>query len=129
MPSGRKPVPLLSFSMPSPPPGASTSMIEIIFGVVLPWLLVAVGCWLFYQLVRQNGRILLRLQALEERLGQLGAAPAAAPPVALPAGTPAPDFELPDLAGGHRALAQFRGRPVLLIFFNPQCGFCTQMAP
>src|SRR5439155_20420310 len=36
-------------------------------------------------------------------------------------------FELPDLQGGRRALSDFRGRRVLLIFFNPRCGFCTRM--
>src|SRR4029077_11883844 len=25
-------------------------------------------------------------------------------------------------------LSEFRGRDVLLIFFNPKCGFCTKMA-
>ena len=43
-------------------------MIAIVFGMVLPWLLIALGTWLGYQLVRQNGRILLRLESIEERL-------------------------------------------------------------
>ena len=42
-------------------------MTAIVFGTVLPWLLIAVGTWLGYQLVRQNGRILLRLEAIEKR--------------------------------------------------------------
>ena len=46
----------------------------------------------------------------------------------LPVGSVAPDFELPDLTGARRKLAEFRGRDVLLIFFNPKCGFCTKMA-
>ncbi len=107
-------------------------MAQIIFGTVLPWLLLAVGCWLGYQLLRQNGRILVRLEMLQGQLGQLRAAlveeTAPPPPRGLPLGSPAPDFELPDLAEGRQSLAQFRGRKVLLIFFNPQCGFCTKMA-
>jgi peroxiredoxin len=109
-------------------------MSVILFGILLPWLFVGFGCWLGYQLLRQNGRLLLRLEALEQRLSQLPAvAPSLRPPVApspegLPLGSVAPDFELPDLAGGRKALADFRGRRLLLIFFNPQCGFCTQMA-
>jgi peroxiredoxin len=99
----------------------------IVFGMALPWLLLALGCWLFYQVVRQNGRILLRLEAVEKRLGQLGEV--AARPTGLPVGSAAPDFDLPDLSGGHQALAQFRGRRVLLIFFGPRCGFCTKMLP
>ena len=43
-------------------------MLAIVFGTVLPWLLIAVGTWLGYQLVRQNGRILLRLESIEKRL-------------------------------------------------------------
>jgi peroxiredoxin len=42
---------------------------------------------------------------------------------------PAPAFELPDLNGRRRKLADFRGKNLLLIFFNPRCGFCTRMAP
>lgn len=42
-------------------------------------------------------------------------------------GTPAPDFSLPsDLDGGRIALADFRGRPVVLLFYpadwSPVCG-------
>jgi peroxiredoxin len=40
----------------------------------------------------------------------------------------APVFELPDLTGVRRKLSEFRGRDVLLVFFNPRCGFCTKMA-
>ena len=102
-------------------------MTTIIFGFVLPWLLLAAGIWLGYQLVRQNGRILLRLEAIEKRI--------AAPPSkerretgGLSIGSVAPDFELPDLAGVRRKLSEFRGKDVLLIFFGPKCGFCTKMA-
>jgi peroxiredoxin len=107
----------------------------IVFGIVLPWLAVGLGGWLGYQLLRQNGRLLLHLEALEKRLAQPATAPtaapspAAAPPSGLPLGSVAPPFELPDLAGERRALAAFRGRRLLLIFFNPLCGFCTRMAP
>ena len=31
----------------------------IFFGTILPWLLIAAGGWLGYQLVLQNGRILV----------------------------------------------------------------------
>src|SRR5947208_3244827 len=104
----------------------------VVVGIALPWVFVGFGCWLGWQLVRQNGRLLLRLEALEERLAQLSAppAPTAAPstPQGLPAGSLASDFELSDLEGNPHSLAEFRGRKALLIFFNPGCGFCTQMA-
>jgi peroxiredoxin len=47
----------------------------------------------------------------------------------LPAGTPAPDFCLPDLTGTERTLGEFRGRRVLLVFSDPDCGPCQAMAP
>ncbi|HEV3122692.1 MAG TPA: redoxin domain-containing protein, partial [Isosphaeraceae bacterium] len=103
------------------------------FGLLLPWLLIGVGCWLFYQLVRQNGRMLLRLESLEARLSQSAPSPASAPtaePVrGLAVGAKAPAFDLEDLSGRKRSLAQFLGRRVLLVFYNPGCGFCTQMLP
>ena len=101
----------------------------VLVGVVLTWLLVGVVCWLVYQLMRQNGRLLVRIEALEQRLGQVGMAPEPDRPRGLPVGSNAPAFELPDLDGGRVALEQFRGRRVLLIFFDPGCGFCRQMAP
>jgi peroxiredoxin len=102
-------------------------MTTLLFGTVLPWLLLAAGTWLGYQLVRQNGRILLRLEAIEKKLAPR--APAQRREAGgLPVGTLAPDFELPDLAGTRRKLSEFRGKDLLLIFFNPKCGFCTKMA-
>jgi peroxiredoxin len=103
-------------------------MTALVLGNVLPWLLIGVGTWLGFQLVRQNGRLLLRLESIEKRLAPRAEAkpPAAA---GLAVGTLAPDFELPDLTGDVHKLSEFRGKNVLLIFFNPNCGFCTKMAP
>lgn len=103
--------------------------------VALAWAIVAVGCWIGYQLIQQNGRILLHLESLEQQLSNLKlrnaqsipAVPSA--PAGLPIGAPAPAFELPDLAGQQHRLTEWRGRKLLLIFFNPGCGFCRQMAP
>ena len=48
------------------------------------------------------------------------------PAAILPAGTPAPDFELPVRYGQTLALRGFRGRPVVLVFYpadwSPVCG-------
>src|SRR5215208_2185855 len=99
-------------------------MMTIVFGTVLPWLLIAVGTWLAYQLVRQNGRILLRLEAIEKQIRLSEPKREAS---GLPLGTLSPDFELPDLGGVRHKLSEFRQQNVLLIFFNPQCGYCTKM--
>ncbi len=102
-------------------------MMTIVFGTVLPWLLIAIGSWLAHELVRQNGRILVRLQEIEQQLRPRAGANRQETG-GLPLGTVAPDFELPDLSGARRKLSEFRGQNVLLVFFNPQCGYCTKMA-
>lgn len=104
-------------------------MTAIVFGMTLPWLLIAVLTWLGYQLVRQNGRVLLRLEGFEQRLSMSRREPAKpSKPAGLPIGSPAPEFDLPDLTGKRHMLSDFRDQNVLLLFFNPQCGYCTKMA-
>jgi peroxiredoxin len=103
-------------------------MTALVFGTALPWVLMALGSWLGFQLVRQNGRLVVRLESIEKQL-----APRAdtkqREPSGLSVGTLAPDFELPDLGGARHKLSEFRDKNLLLIFFNPNCGFCTKMAP
>jgi peroxiredoxin len=120
------------------------------FGLGLLVPVVGYLGWFCYQLLRQNGRILQRLEALERQLQTQAVAadpmlaPSAPTPVlpeaipappeisrhpSLPVGSLAPDFTLPDLDGKPQTLSQWRGRPVLLIFFSARCGFCTEMAP
>ena len=100
----------------------------VIIALVLVWAVILVGAWLGWQLLRQNGRLLLRLDELEKRLDELEFG-GADEPEGLPLGTEAPAFELADLAGQRKSLAQLRGQPLLLIFFNPACGFCRELAP
>jgi len=102
-------------------------MTAVIFGMALPSLLLIAGGWLGFQLVRQNGRILLRLESIERRMTAKPVEPKREPEGLRP-GSVAPDFELPDLSGVKHKLAELRGRDVLLIFFNPKCGFCERMA-
>jgi peroxiredoxin len=89
-------------------------------------------CFFLYQLVRQQGRMLLRLDRLEDAIaraahqtttsGQSG-------PKGLPVGTPVQTFELPDLAGNSVSLSDFRGKRVLLLYWSADCGFCDLIAP
>ena len=83
-----------------------------------------------YQLVKQNGRIIARLDALEHRLEGGGdhSARSRLERGGLKAGTPAPQFELPEIGGGTVSLATFRGRRVLLVFSDPECGPCNEFA-
>ena len=47
----------------------------------------------------------------------------------LKVGTIAPAFRLPDLRGGTVAFEDYRGRRVLLVFSDPHCGPCEELAP
>jgi peroxiredoxin len=84
--------------------------------------------FLLYQIIKQQGRLLLRLDAIE---GQLGSrAPQARPePAGLPVGEAFQPLRLPDLDGNHRALEDFRGKKVLVVNWSPNCGFCVRIAP
>lgn len=91
--------------------------------------------WALVHVVRQHGRVLLRLKALEEAAAA-GPQPPAAPAAhthgrGLPVGQPAPEFSLVGLHGETMTLAALRssGRPVLLVFSDPGCGPCTALAP
>ena len=44
-------------------------------------------------------------------------------------GTPAPAFVLPDVYGNPVSLESYRGRRVLLVFSDPHCGPCQELAP
>jgi peroxiredoxin/uncharacterized membrane protein YphA (DoxX/SURF4 family) len=105
-----------------------------IVGIVAALLLlavVAVQGWLTQNLLRQNGRILLRLDRIEEALERGGLLTTDAPPGGLPVGSVAPAFELLDLEGGPVSLSSLRsaGKPVTLVSSDPDCGPCTALLP
>jgi peroxiredoxin len=47
----------------------------------------------------------------------------------LKAGAQAPEFTLENVNGGEVALTDYRGRDLLLVFSDPQCGPCTALLP
>jgi peroxiredoxin len=47
----------------------------------------------------------------------------------LPRGTEAPELELETLDGQMLSLHDYRGRPVLLVFSDPECGPCSALLP
>jgi thiol-disulfide isomerase/thioredoxin len=103
---------------------------------VVALALIAVEGWALFHLLQQNGRLLLRLDALEEAIesGQPAkpAAPATTGPIAgLKVGTPAPAFELPNLAGAQTSLADLMtpNTPTMLVFSDPGCGPCNALLP
>ncbi|MBA2557304.1 MAG: redoxin domain-containing protein [Chloroflexi bacterium] len=101
---------------------------------LLALALVAVEGWALIHLVSQNGRLLLRLDALEEARGlhPQGAVGTAGPSSAgLPVGSSAPAFSLSGLHGETITLDALRvvGKPVMLIFTDPKCGPCNALLP
>lgn len=91
--------------------------------------LILISLWLLvYQLIKQQGRILLRLDLLVPTTGEMISG-AQAQPSGLSVGTPIPPFSLPDLSRNEVSLEQFRGKLVLLVNWDPLCGFCEMIAP
>ena len=102
----------------------------IVMWVLLGALLLAMVslAWLLLQVLRQQGRLLLRVEALERHPGALET-PAGDPARGgLPPATTFPPFRLPDLEGEEVGLEDFETR-VLLVHWSPECGFCREIAP
>lgn len=111
--------------------------IELLIWVIMVALLAGEG-WLLFQVLRQQGRLLLRIEAIEVQLAAdsqvLQSATESIPtPVApgLPVGSPAPAFALSGIYGETLTLDSLRapGKPVLLIFSDPGCGPCSALMP
>jgi glycosyltransferase involved in cell wall biosynthesis len=60
--------------------GQKTSLRLVRGSFALIWSVIGLGCWIGYQLFLQNGRLLLRVEALEKRVEELGAKPEAGAP-------------------------------------------------
>lgn len=109
-------------------------ILGLVFAVLAIVAFVAQG-WFIVNLLRQNGRLLLRLEALEAKVGsgqpQPTPAPARTQVPGLPVGAQAPKFSLPQLDGKKLALDDLRGagKPVLLLFTDPNCGPCSALMP
>lgn len=96
-------------------------------------LALAVGeVWFLMLLLRQHGRLILRLDELEQRLAVGGGASAPAPSgPGLPVGAMAPAFSLPGVYGETLTLDALRaaGKPVVLLFTDPHCVPCNGLMP
>ena len=104
-------------------------------GLYVPLLGVLLLCQLalwavLYQVVKQQGRILLRL----DEVGSASAKPTelpvlhAPPPVGPKIGDTVAPFRLPSTAGHDVSLQDFQGKQVLLVNWSPGCGFCDMIA-
>jgi peroxiredoxin len=127
-------------------------MIVVIGGIGLA--LIAVEGWLLLMLLRQNGRLMLRVDEMETRLDALGERsdafdgedddedgfegfaserPGARAHAAagLPVGSPAPAFRLPGVHGETQTLEALLAPelPTALLFMDPHCGPCNALMP
>jgi peroxiredoxin len=136
-------------------PGAFTAFGDLIsdpavlglFGVLVLGVLTVQG-WLLVHLLRQSGRLLLRVEEWDVAgragttahglAGLTGPEPArpprpngSMPVMGLEVGIPAPSFELVDLDGESMTLDELLagGRPVVVLFSNPDCQGCAAMYP
>src|SRR5262249_47109247 len=121
----------------------SIDMVALLAAAVgVLFVLTAGLSWLVYGLLRQNGRILDRLEALEvpeagepamRRQGRVfvdrSLAASRINRDGLKPGVAAPAFSLPTVDGHTVALADYAGRRVLLVFSDPECGPCLEMLP
>jgi len=87
--------------------------------------LIAQG-FVLWQVLQQQGRLLLRIDQLEARPSPFVAHEQ---PAGLPIGAPAPAFELPTAAGEIRTLASLlaAGKRLAVIFLHPTCGPCRAL--
>ncbi len=115
---------------------SGTAAVALVAGVVLAAVLAASAAFAL-SLLRQHGRLLLRVDALEQALEDNGIVVAEtddavpAPTGGLAPGSPAPDFQLLDVRRRKvtlEGLSDHR-RPVLLMFTDPGCGPCSAMMP
>ncbi|MEZ4529772.1 MAG: redoxin domain-containing protein [Thermomicrobiales bacterium] len=117
------------------------STFEIIATILFIALIAAVAAigYILVHLLGQNGRVLLRLDAIEAAQQNAPAAGIAAAPAAAPAtpalglavGTQAPAFKLEGLFGETQTLDAIRsnGLPTMLLFTDPTCGPCNALLP
>lgn len=106
-------------------------------GALIALCVLVAQAWFLMQLLQQQGRIILRLDALEAKLGSgapgtlLSLQPPPQPLNGLSIGSAAPAFKLSGLHGETLTLAALlgTGKPVLLVFVDPDCGPCTALLP
>jgi thiol-disulfide isomerase/thioredoxin len=90
-------------------------VVALAAGLVIA-LLVGVGSALFVTLLRQHGRLLLRVEELEGALSH-----------ELPMPEASGGLVFPDLEGRPVDLGALHGRRTLLLFWNPDCGYCQSI--
>lgn len=95
----------------------------LLVSIITLWLIVLILGFFLLGALRALGLLGWRLDQLEtitpSRINRGG----------LNVGKQAPDFTLPSVANGERALHDFAGRKVLLVFTQSGCGPCQEIVP
>jgi len=103
----------------------------LVVGGVAICLVVAVQTFLVWQILKQQGRMLQRIDDLESSHASRDGLDMAGSASHDQLGQPAPPFELNDLNGAvvtlHKLCAA--GKPVALFFVHPTCGPCRALVP
>jgi peroxiredoxin len=117
----------------------STAQLLALLGGVLVLFLLAGQWWFLVHLLRQNGRLLVRLEAVEATLAEGGrvvapsqnGTPLNQEAEGLPVGSEAPQFSLSGLYGETLTLEALRSsdKPLMLLFTDPGCGPCNALLP
>jgi hypothetical protein len=106
----------------APVAGPATAA-AIVIGVLLAGLVAL--AWFGWALLRQNGRLLLHVEA---QASELASGPVLDDPATPTAGEPAPDFAAASVAGDAVSLGSLLapGLPVALVFTDTGCGACER---
>ncbi len=112
----------------------SPSELAIFAGGIFAFAALSAAVWFMSHLLRQHGRLLLRLDSLEEQLtqrGLIGFPAIANTSDGLPVGSVAPSFTLPGIDNTSVGLDDLlrRARSVVLVFSHPGCAPCTRCFP
>jgi peroxiredoxin/uncharacterized membrane protein YphA (DoxX/SURF4 family) len=119
---------------------STNQLLGFVGGLVVLGLLAG-QWWFLMHLLGQNGRLLVRLEAMEASLAGLAPGGSVAPspngtPLhqeaeGLPVGSAAPELSLSGLHGETLTLAALRapGKPVMMLFTDPGCGPCNALLP
>jgi peroxiredoxin len=115
-------------------------LVGLVGGLLGLAMLAGIGV-LVWQLLAQQGRVLLRLEEFEARMTGAAAPLQPDPPIeifdpltmgaGLPVGSKAPAFDVATLNGANFSLDKLLAaeKPALLFFADPQCGPCDALMP
>lgn len=104
--------------------------VALFFGVAMVCAVLAIGSVLL-DVLRQNGRLLLRIEALEGKREPEVIRASTSEAAFVRIGASAPDFSLRDLDGATVTLDALlaRGLPLILVFADPHCAPCNALMP